>query len=319
MSFSILGTGSALPARTVSNDDLSEFLDTSDEWISSRTGIRTRHVLTDESLTQLAFSAAQAALEMAHTRPEELDCIICPTGAGDWYTPSTACVLQKKLGASCPAFDLNAACSGFLYALDVADGFFVRKKAKHILIVAVTGMSRLMNWQDRSTCVLFGDGSGAAVLGEGDALKYIDLTAEGSLAIQIPARAGVSPYDKYPYQSPGLWMDGKEVYRFAVRSICNGLQKASEATHIPLQKVDHFLLHQANQRILNSAAKKLGIPPEKIPTTIAETANTSGASVPILMDREVRAGHLHRGETVMLCAFGSGLTSGTAVLRWDLD
>ncbi|QKO31047.1 beta-ketoacyl-ACP synthase III [Caproicibacterium lactatifermentans] len=319
MSFTILGTGSALPAHTVSNEELSNFLDTSDEWIYSRTGIHTRHVMTTESILQLSVQAAQKALEMAHTSPQELDCIICATAAGDWISPSTGCMIQKELQASCPAFDINAACSGFLYAMDVADGLFVRKRAIRVLLVAVEGLSRLLNWKDRSTCVLFGDGAGAAVLGEGDALKYIHLTAEGSLAINVPCSAGTSPYDAFTYQPQGLCMNGKEVYKFAVRSICHGLQKASETTGIPLEKVDHFLLHQANQRILNSAAKKLGLPKEKIPTTIADTANTSASSIPILLDAEVRAGHLHRNDLLMLCAFGSGLTSGTAVLRWEKE
>jgi len=319
LSFTILGTGSALPARTVTNDDLTEFLDTSDEWISSRTGIRKRHVLTTETVTELTVHAARKALEMSGTRPEELDCIICPTAVGDWISPSTACMVQKELGASCPAFDINAACSGFMYGLDAADGWFVRKKAKKILVAAVEGISRLLNWHDRSTCVLFGDGAGAAVLGEGNALQYIHLTAEGSLAIHVPGPAGESPYCQLESLTPGLRMDGKEVYRFAVHTICEELQKASEATGIPLEKVDHFILHQANQRILDAAAKKLNLPPEKIPTTIAQTANTSAASVPILLDSEVSKGHLHRGETLMLCAFGAGLTSGTAVLQWELD
>lgn len=320
MSFTILGTGSALPARAVTNDDLSKFLDTSDEWISTRTGIRTRHVLTTETVTELTVRAARNALEMSGTSPEALDCIICPTAAGDWISPSQACIVQKELGASCPAFDLNAACSGFLYGLDAADGWFARKKAKHILVVAVEGISRLLNWHDRSTCVLFGDGAGAVVLGEGDDLKYINLTAEGSLAIHVPEPVGESPYQQLKQETTsGLQMDGKEVYRFAVHSICSGLEKASQATGIPLADVDYFLLHQANQRILNAAAKKLGLPQEKIPTTIAETANTSAASVPILLDTEVRKGHLHYGDTLMLCAFGAGLTSGTAVLRWKLQ
>ncbi|MCH3971955.1 MAG: ketoacyl-ACP synthase III [Oscillospiraceae bacterium] len=318
MSFTILGTGSALPARTVTNDELSTFLDTSDEWIHSRTGIRSRHVLTNESITQLSVRAARAALEMAEVKPEELDCIICAVAEGDWVSPTTACMIQKEIGASCPAFDLNAACSGFLYGMDTADGMFVRKKVKRVLVVAVEGMSRLLNWKDRSTCVLFGDGAGAAVLGEGSALKYINLTATGSLAIHVPRASSQSPFDTFSYLAPGLCMDGKEVYRFAIHSICGGLQKASVETGIPLSQVDHFLLHQANQRILDAAAKKLKLPREKIPTTISDTANTSAASVPILLDTEVRAGHLHKGDLIMLCAFGSGLTSGTAVLRWEI-
>ena len=181
--FQILSTGSALPRHRKSNDDLSAFLDTSDEWISQRTGIRERAVCTDETLTQLLVTACSQALERAGVKPEELDLILCATIRGDYITPSQACVLQHELGAHCPAMDISAACTGFVYALDVAAGYFARKRVKKVLIAAGDTMTRLLNWQDRSTCVLFGDGAGAVVLGEGDALRSIHLTADGNAEV----------------------------------------------------------------------------------------------------------------------------------------
>ena len=319
MSFTILGTGSALPAKTVTNDDMAKLVETSDEWIRTRTGIRERHVITDESVTEITFTAAQRALEMSGVSPRELDYIICPTVGGDWISPSLACMIQERLGATCPAVDVNAACSGFLYGLDYADGIFARKRAKYVLVAAAEGLSRLLNWKDRSTCVLFGDGAGAAVLGEGDSLRYLHLTAKGSLALHVPHAPGESPFETNEQPPHGLVMDGREIYRFAVSTITAELRRASEETGIPFEKVDHVLLHQANQRIMDAASKKLHLPPEKVPSSIARTANTSAASVPILLDQEARLGHLHRGDILMLCAFGAGLTSGTAVLEWTRD
>lgn len=319
MSFTIIGTGSALPAHIVTNDDLAAMVDTSDEWIRTRTGIHQRHVMTTESLTDLAVTAARRALEMSGTRPEELDAIIGATVQGDFINPGVACLLQHEIGASCPCVDMNAACSGFLYSMDYADGLFVRHKAKRVLIVAAEGVSRLLDWKDRSTCVLFGDGAGAAVFAPGDDLQYIHLVAQGSMVLHVPPKPGDSPFDQREHMTYGLRMDGRETYRFAVNTMCAELQKASDETGIPLEKVDHFLLHQANQRILDAAMKRLHIPAEKVPTTIAETANTSAASVPILLDTEVRAGHLHRGDQLMMCAFGSGLSAGTAAMTWGID
>ncbi len=319
MSFTILGTGSALPAKTVTNDDMAKLVETSDEWIRTRTGIRERHVITDESVTEITFTAAQRALEMSGVSPQELDYIICPTVGGDWISPSLACMIQERLGATCPAVDVNAACSGFLYGLDYADGIFARKRAKYVLVAAAEGLSRLLNWKDRSTCVLFGDGAGAAVLGEGDSLRYLHLTAKGSLALHVPHAPGESPFETNEQPPHGLVMDGREIYRFAVSTITAELRRASEETGIPFEEVDHVLLHQANQRIMDAASKKLHLPPEKVPSSIARTANTSAASVPILLDQEARLGHLHRGDILMLCAFGAGLTSGTAVLQWTRD
>ena len=195
--FKILSTASALPKCRKSNDDLSTFLDTSDEWISQRTGIRERAVCTDETLTDLLTQAANQALERAGITAQELDLILCATIRGDYITPSQACVIQKEIGASCPAMDISAACTGFIYALDVAAGYFARKKVKKVLVLAGDCMTRMMDWSDRSTCVLFGDGAGAVVLGEGENLMAIQLTANGNVdVLNIPHVGGDSPFDK---------------------------------------------------------------------------------------------------------------------------
>lgn len=187
MSFQILGTGSAHPACSQTNDDLSAFLDTSDEWISTRTGIKSRYVCTTETISDLAVEAGRAALRDAGVEPEELDLIICSTIRGDYITPALACVVQNRLGATCPAFDINAACSGFVYMLDVAAGYFARKRVKKVLLIAAEEMSKLLDWKDRRICVLFGDGAGAAVLGEGDGLRSIRITTSGNMdVLRIP-------------------------------------------------------------------------------------------------------------------------------------
>jgi len=194
-SFTLLGTGSRLPKQAVTNDELSTFLDTSDEWIRTRTGIRRRHLLKEEKLIDIALPAAQQALESSGTKAEELDLIICSTLQGDFVSPAFACVVQKYLGATCPAFDINAACSGFVYALDVAAGYFARGRVKKVLVIAAEAMSRFVDWSERSTCVLFGDGCGAVVLGEGDDLLSIRLTADGNdQSLVIPHEKGSCPY-----------------------------------------------------------------------------------------------------------------------------
>ncbi len=222
--FKILSTASALPKCRKTNDDLSTFLDTSDEWISQRTGIRERAVCTDETLTDLLTQAADQALERAGITAQELDLILCATIRGDYITPSQACVIQKEIGASCPAMDISAACTGFIYALDVAAGYFARKKVKKVLVLAGDCMTRMMDWSDRSTCVLFGDGAGAVVLGEGENLMAIQLTANGNVdVLNIPHVGGDSPFDKLPKNQSYLSMNGKEVYKFAVSSMYIGM------------------------------------------------------------------------------------------------
>ncbi len=317
MSFRIIGTGSAHPACSKTNDDLAGFLDTSDEWIYSRTGIRSRYVCTDETISDVAEAAARAALENAGTDAGELDGIICTTIRGDYFTPSLACVIQERLGARCPAFDINAACTGFLYALDVAAGFFARKRTKKILVVSCENMSKLLDWSDRSTCVLFGDGAGAVILSEGDGLLSIRVSAQGNRKIMfIPNVSGDSPFNRAPRPKSVLTMQGHDVYKFAVGEMVAQLEGAVRDAGLEQKDVTWVLPHQANLRIIDAAKKRLEIPEERYCCNIAHYGNISSAAIPILMDELNRKDTFRTGDILAMVAFGGGLTSGACVLRW---
>ena len=325
MSFTILGTGSALPARSVTNDELSEFLDTSDEWIRERTGIASRPLCTTECLDDLAMLAAQRALEDAQMQPGQLDAIICTTCSAERATPALACVLQQKLGATCPAFDINAACAGFVFALDVVDGMFARNRASRVLVVSAEKMSRLVDWTDRATCVLFSDGAGAAVLGAGgESPLYLNLTCDGDCeAIHAFAPAGNSPFDQTGAQivaEEGVFvhMRGREVFKFAVTHIVSELNALSQATGVPLGEIDHFVFHQANRRIIDAGVERLGLDPSRVAITIDHTANSSSACIPITLDTLNRQGKLLPGQLVAIFGFGSGLVTGSCLLRWGV-
>ncbi len=318
MSFQILGTGSALPACRKTNDDLSQLVDTSDEWITTRTGIKERRILTTETVTEIAVAAAKNALDNSGIIASELDYIICPTLAGDYMTPSLACVVQMELGASCPAVDVNGACSGFLYGLDVAEGIFARKKARYVLVLAAERLSRILDWTDRSTCVLFGDAAAAVVLGEGDALHFLEVTAHGNLCLAAPLSSGSCPYTEPDTRKPGLLMKSREVYTFAVGAISSGIEKAAQETGVSTEETDYYFLHQANMRIIETARKKLGLPREKFPVNIQKYGNTSAVSIPLLLDEWNRAGKLKKGQHLVMCAFGAGLTTGTAAIDWTI-
>ena len=320
MSFQILGTGSAHPACSQTNDDLSAFLDTSDEWITTRTGIKERRVITTETLSELATKAAEHALEMAGISAEDLDFIICSTIRGDYITPSLACVVAKNLGAHCAAFDVNAACSGFVYAMDCAAGYFERGRAEHILVVSAEAMSKMVDWNDRATCVLFGDGAGAAVLAEGSDLLSIELTTTGDYEyLRIPRGENACPMYRHPSERPVLHMNGREVYKFAVNAMVTGLQNAVAAAGLKESDIDHVMPHQANMRIIEAAKAKLSFAPEKYFYNITRYGNTSAACIPMMLDEANRAGKLKKGDYIAMAAFGGGLTSGSAVLRWNAE
>lgn len=317
MSFNIIGTGSAYPSCSKTNEDLSKIIDTSDEWISTRTGIKSRHISTNETMLDFSLQAAKLALEDADIKADEIDLIICATIQGDYITPSFACVIQKELGAKCPAFDINAACSGFIYALDVATGYFERNRAKNILVVAAEGMSKFLDWTDRSTCVLFGDGAGAAVLSKGDGLLSIKISANGnSDALKIDGATGNCPYsekkDKYQFLS----MNGQEVYKFAVSALYNDIKEVIAAAGLTEADIDFVLPHQANIRIIETAKSKLGIAPEKYRSNIDKYGNTSSASIPILLDELNKAGEFKKGDILALSAFGGGFTTAACIIKW---
>ena len=274
--------------------------------------------MSGETLTELAAMAAKNALENAKVSAGELDYIICTTIRGDYITPSEACMIQKEIGASCPAFDINGACTGFIYALDIAGSLFDSGRAKKVLLVSAEAMTKTVNWKDRATCVLFGDGAGAVVLGEGNDLLALRLTAAGDdVALRMPNVSGNCPYCEKEPEEPYLHMNGQEVYKFAVSSSCRDVKDVLKQAGVTAEEGDHMVFHQANYRIIEAAQKKLKIPMEKFALNISENGNVSSASIPILLDEMNRDGRLKKGQKLVLSAFGAGFTTGAALLCWS--
>jgi 3-oxoacyl-[acyl-carrier-protein] synthase-3 len=318
----VLGCGSYLPKNVVSNDDLAKTIATSDAWIFERTGIRRRHIARDgETTSDLAFEAAKRALDSAGTLPSELDLIIVATTTPDETFPAVATKVQARLGMTRgAAFDVQAVCSGFIYGLSVADNFIRGGQARTVLLIGAETMSRILDWQDRGTCVLFGDGAGAIVLQAGTGrgknedrgVLNTKLYSDGRLHDMLYTDGGVSST-----QTAGhLRMHGREVFKHAVTNIAAAIEASTAEAGISPANVDWFVPHQANQRILDGTARKLGIRPERVISTIAEHGNTSAASVPLALDVAVKDGRIKRGDLVLLEAMGGGFTWGAALIRW---
>jgi 3-oxoacyl-[acyl-carrier-protein] synthase III len=317
----VTGVGGFLPKTVVTNDDLARIVDTSDEWIVERTGIRQRHkAAEDEPVSDLAVEAARRALEAAGRRPEDVDLIVVGTTTPDLTFPATATIVQRKLG--CPvgiAFDVQAVCSGFVYALSTADGFVARGRSKCALVIGAETMTRLMDWTDRGTCVLFGDGAGAVVLepqeGEGTTadrgLLGFALRADGTKQDLLYVDGGVSTNGQVGH----LRMQGNQVFRHAVVNISEAIFAAAADAGIDVHDVDWFIPHQANQRILEGVAKRVGIAEEKVISTVAQHANTSAASIPLALYQGLQDGRIKPGQLLLLEAMGGGLTWGACVLR----
>lgn len=318
MSFSIVGTGSALPDRVVTNGELSSFLDTSDEWIRTRTGISERRVCTTETLDELASAAAEQALESAGARASELDLIVCSTTTSDHLLPAEACAVAERIGATCPAFDVSAGCAGFVFALDAAEGWFARDRARRVLVVSAEKMSRILDWSDRATCVLFGDGAAAAILEQGgDGPLSLRLSTRANTSdLNVPGIAGSSPFDRTEHPASLVEMRGRSVFRFGVTSVVSEVQAMSAEAGVGIPDIDHFVFHQANERILDAACERLGLEPGRVAHTLADTGNMSSACIPYALDRLAREGELREGELVALVGFGAGLDVGSALLRW---
>lgn len=318
----IIGTGSYLPEKIVTNNALSEIVDTNDEWISSRTGIKERHLVSSESETTLsmAVSAGRAALADSGILPEQLDLILIATVSSDFVTPSTACMVQKELRANhAVAFDINAACSGFLFALNTADAYFQSGIYKNALIIGVETLSKVIDWSDRSTCVLFGDGAGAVVTTaaeEGMIASIQGSDGAGGDILLCKGRSNHNPYFSLDTNPDYLFMNGQEVFKFAVKKVPECILSLLEKTGITASDVDYYLLHQANYRIISSIARKLRLPLEKFLSNVEHCGNTSAASIPILLDEVHKAGTLSEGELLLLSGFGAGLTWGAALLKW---
>ena len=317
MSFRIIGTGSYVPEKVVTNFDLAEVIDTSDEWIKQRVGISERHISTDESAAEMGYKAALNALEMSNVKPEELDLIIVASISNDTICPTAAGTIQKLLGAKCPAFDVNSACSGFLFAIDTAAGFFARGKVKKALVVGSERMSRIIDWNDRGTCVIFGDGAGAALLEEGDGyLESKIATYGGDDVIKIPSGTDASPYYNKETEAAHVFMDGQETFKFAVNTITSEIQEITEKAGLSVDDIKYVVPHQANIRIIQFASKRLGLPMEKFFVNIEKYGNTSAASIPMALDELNRTGDLKRGDIIAMTAFGGGLSSATCIIKW---
>lgn len=313
----LLGTGSALPRHCVTNDDLATFLDTNDEWISTRTGIRQRWVLTDETLQSLAERAARGAMENAGVTGEEIDFVLVSTVQAETLSPALACDIQAALGIKCMGIDINGGCTGFIAALSVAQGLIASGQARLILVVSAEALSRFADWTDRSTCVLFGDAAGAAVVGEGDGVEDIRFTGEPRRDVLCASTPpGNSPFAINPAPAQYLKMQGQEVYKFAVSHSFRDIRDMLADHDLQPENVDFYLLHQANMRILEAVRTRLKVEPERFPHNIERTGNTSSATIPVLLDELNRSGALKPGCRLILNAFGAGLCTGTALVTW---
>ncbi len=318
----IAGTGSYLPEKILTNADLTQFVDTSDEWITARTGIRQRHVAAEgETTSDLAYHASVRALEAAGVSAKDIDLIVLGTTTPDLIFPSTACLLQHRLGANdCPAFDVNAACSGFIYALTVADKFIRSGAAKTVLVVGAETLTRMLDWSDRGTCVVFGDGAGAVVLKADSEAGILSthLHADGGKKDLLWNPVGVSVGFKPEEPNAGVkvLMTGNEVFKYAVKALDAVVEETLEANGLDRHDIDWLIPHQANLRIIEATAKRLDMPMERVIVTIDKHGNTSSGSVPLALDEAVRSGKVQRGQLLLMEAFGGGFTWGSALVRY---
>lgn len=324
----ILGVGMAVPERVLTNADLEKIVDTSDEWIVTRTGIRERRMCApDETTSSLSIQAARRALEHAGVLPEQLDLIICATATGDYIWPATACIIQDKLGAKrAAAFDLSAACSGFVFGLATAAGFIQSGAMRRVLVIGADTLTKQINWEDRGTCILFGDGAGAAVLGpcppdEGILASSMGTDGSGLELILLEAGGTKNPVTPEAIQQKKncIFMRGQEVYKFAVKIMGEVCLDALCRAHLTPRDVDLFVPHQANIRIIHAAAERMGLPRERIYINVHKYGNTSAASVPIALTEALQEGRVHRGDILVFAGIGAGLTWGANVVRWSRE
>ncbi len=325
LSAGILATGHYAPKKILSNEDLERMVETSDDWIRTRTGIETRHIAADsEDTSDLCVAAAKAALEKAGLTPDDIDFVMVGTASPDYVVPSTACLVQAKLGCShAGAMDFSAGCSGYIYGITLASQFVRSGLYKHVLVIGAEVLSRLVNWQDRTTCILFGDGAGAAIVGPvEDGYGYIasDLGSDGSLGgiLNIPASGIAEPVTHRAIDSGRIYihMEGSEVFKHAVRHMEGVTKSVMAKAGISIADVALFIAHQANYRIISATAKKLGVPDEKVYINVNKYGNTSAASIGIALDEAVAEGRLKKGDYLVLTGFGAGLTWGCVVLKW---
>lgn len=313
----ISGTGSSLPSKVVTNQMLSEILDTSDEWITARTGIKERRVLSSEYVLDLAIDASLKALEDAKMDVKDLDFIICANVVNEYVTPALSCIVKEKIGAKCPCVDLNGACVGFVYACDIAEAYYKIGKVKNVLVVCAEAPAHMLDWHDRTCAVLFGAGAGAAVLTPGDNILATRLTsADGWDRLYEMHNLQWCPYDTKGDTNVPLVMHGQDVFKFATSTCVNDFKELFKETNLTADDVDTYFIHQANLRIIKYIEQMLKQPDEKFPKNIEKYGNTSSASLPILLDETKRAGKLKDGDVVAFSAFGAGLVSGAMIVKW---
>lgn len=319
------GTGSCLPERIVTNSDLEKMVDTSDEWIVSRTGIKERRIADkDQAASDLGTEAALNACENAGIDPEEIDLIIVSTVTPDMLFPSTACLIQKNIGAvNAAAFDVEAACTGFIYGMTIGSQFIETGYYKNILVVGVEILSRITDWEDRNTCVLFGDGAGAVVLTAGSEpgilSSFLGSDGNGGNYLSCPAGGSRLPasHETIDNRLHYTNMEGSEVFKFAVKALPEAVKKAAQKCDIKIEDIDLLIPHQANIRIIESASRKLGIPMDKTAITIDKYGNNSSASIPIALDEYARSNRIKKGDIVAMVGFGGGLTWGASIIKWQ--
>ena len=314
----IIGTGSALPKKVVTNDMLTEFFDTSDEWIRTRTGIETRRIITDESLLELAITASNRALEASGLKAQDLDYIICSNVNNNYVYPSMSCMVQGAIGATCPCFDIRIACAGFVYAMDLADSFLKTGRATRILVLAAEEPTRFCNWAQRETSVLFGDGAAAAIVEDSDGYMGARMTTTSNTEVLFQRkRLEPTPFEvEGKYLDNPMVMNGREVFRMAVSSCSSEISSLLNDAGYKVEDIKYFILHQANLRIIKGIEQYLGGIPEQYPTTVQKYGNTSSASIPILLDELVRANKIERGDLIVMSGFGSGFTTGSLLMRY---
>ena len=314
----IIGTGSAVPALTVTNEDLTAFLDTSDEWITTRTGIQARHLLSTEDLYDIAVEAANKAIQASGLRPEQIDFLLVSNVANRHVTPGLSCIIQKRIGVTCAGLDINVACAGFVNALMLADGMMKAGHAKNILIVCAEEPTKYCNWKERDCSVLFGDGAGAVVLTEGNAFKDVKLTMISDRDVLYYER-GMEPTpfeDKYIVGQP-LVMKGKELFRTAVTESAKDIQTILQRANLTQDDITWFMLHQANKRIIEGIRNIVGGSCAKYPSIIEKYGNTSSASIPIMLDEMIRDNKIHQGDKIVMSAFGAGFVSAACWWEWE--
>ena len=321
MTGTICGTGSYVPVHTMDNHEIARLVETSDEWIQERTGVVKRHIVKEETTVTMAAQAAVRALEDAGMEPGDIDLILVSTISSDVILPCAACEVQKLIGAqNATCFDLSAACTGFVFAFNTAQAYITAGMYRNILVIGSESLSNLTNWKDRGTCILFGDGAGAAVIRAEEGTSYLPVThSDGSkgAALTCTSRHG-RDWKNIPEEDTYMKMDGQGVFKFAVRRVPEVVNEVLEANHLTIEDIDYFVLHQANKRIVEAVAKRLHAEMDQFPMNLQEYGNTSSASIPILLDELRRGGQLKKGSRILMAGFGAGLSWGASVLEWTI-